>query len=179
MTITEPFTSIVNLAVVLQNATEKPNLWLEFEHALGSAYGHILFTALVFDATNGRMRRIHSNREDVSPLGGSKAVTESPWVRRVLREGSIYVGSTREDIKSVFSEHTQLAAIGCDSVLNIPVRHEGVTVGTLNLLDKAGHYDAASHAAALVFAQFAAAPMAKILTDTPFDTSGDQPLEFV
>jgi hypothetical protein len=43
-------------------------------------------------------------------------------------------------------------------VLNIPVRKDGVTIGSLNLLHGAGHYDKADEKLARVFAQLAVCP---------------------
>jgi len=179
MNLTEPFASIAGLASALQRAPDEMNIWLEFERALSTAFGHRLFTVLAFDMAKGRLRRVHSSRPDVNPVGGAKAVTDSDWTRHVLREGRIYVGSNKADIKAVFSEHELLASIGCDSVLNIPVRKNGVTIGTLNLLDAAGRYDAASGPAALVFAQLASAPLAEYLAHAPAGPSDDGPLEHV
>jgi hypothetical protein len=56
----------------------------------------------------------------------------------------------------VFSEYEVLWSIGCESVLNIPVRKGGITLGTLNLLGEAGLYDGADVDFALVFAQLEA-----------------------
>jgi len=176
---TEPFASIAGLASTLQRAPGPVNLWLEFERALGTAFGHRLFTVLFFDAEKSRLQRVHSNQPDVSPVGGAKAVTESDWTRHVLREGRIYVGSNAADIRAAFSEHALLASIGCDSVVNIPVRKSGVTVGTLNLLAAAGHYDSFSEPAALVFAQLAADPLAECLANARADPADDAALEYV
>ena len=178
MHLTEPFKSVAELAALLQRGIAAPHLWPAFERTLGAAFGHTLFTVLAFDAGNNRMRRVHSNRQDVSPTGGAKAVTDSSWTRHVLRDGKIFVGANKADLK-VFSEHELLWSIGCESTLNIPVRKDGVTVGTLNLLDRAGQYDGYSMEAALVFAQFAADPLAGFLASAPAGPSDDVRLEHV
>lgn len=128
-------------------------LWSEVEVALTSAFGQRLFTALVFDEPTRRLVRVYSNRLDINPVGGCKSVTDSPWVRHVLQDAKVFVGSTREDIRSVFSEYETLWAIGCESVLNIPVRFDGVTYGSLNLLDRAGQYDDVDPLVAGIFGQ--------------------------
>ena len=179
MNATEPCASITALAATLQNPPDHFDYWREFERAMASAWGYRLFTALVFDADKGRMRRVHSNRPDISAPGGAKAVTDSAWTRHVLREGKVYIGSTPADIRAVFSEHALLAAHGCDSVLNIPVRKNGITIGTLNLLHEAGHYDAADTAAVLVVAQLAVAELADCLANLPAGPADDAQLEYV
>jgi hypothetical protein len=114
---------------------------------------------LAYDAQSSRLGRLHSNRLDMNPVGGFKRVTQSVWADHVLRRGEMFIGSTREDIKAVFSEYEVLWSIGCESVLNIPVRKNGVTIGTMNLLAGAGQYDHADLRLALVFAQLAVAPL--------------------
>jgi len=171
VTPSEPFASILDLATTLQRGDASVSMWKEFERTMGQAFGHKLFTVLAYDSKRQLMRRLYSNREDVSPTGGAKAVTDSPWTRKVLRDGQFHMGATREDIK-VFSEYERLWAIGCESTFNIPVRKDGVTVGTINLLDAAHRYDQTSEAAAMVFAQFAADTLAGFLTNAP-DIAGD------
>jgi hypothetical protein len=179
MTTQVPYSNIQQLAAFLQSTEGSTNTWHAFEEGLGAVFGHQLFTVMVFDAGRGRLRRLHSNRADVSPVGGAKVVTDSFWTRHVLREGRIYVGSTEADIRSVFSEHRTLASIGCDSALNIPVRNGGVTIGTINLLDATRHYDGADQRVALIFAALAMAPMMEALAATSWEPSDDSTLERV
>lgn len=175
----EPYASIERLAVALQGSVGSEECWKEFEQALGTAYGHILFTVSAFDLKAGLLLRLHSNRPEVNPVGGVKSVTDSFWTRRVLLEGQIYVGSDQADIQSVFSEYRKLALIGCDSVLNIPVRKAAVTLGTINLLGAAGQYDRVNKATALVFAALAAGPLTEALSSEDFEPAGDSGIERV
>ncbi len=41
----------------------------------------------------------------------------------------------------MFYDYELIWSLGCESVLNMPVRWRGQTLGTLNLLHKAGHYN--------------------------------------
>ncbi|MEJ0071592.1 MAG: GAF domain-containing protein [Pseudomonadota bacterium] len=135
-------------------------------------FGFRLFTVLAYDAASKRLVRLRSNRPDINPVGGVKRVTQSRWVDQVLRRGEIFIGSTREDVKAVFSDYALLWSIGCASALNIPVRKSGVTIGTLNLLGDAGQYDGAEAGLALTFAQLVVAPIeasSHRLRDLPTD----------
>lgn len=127
--------------------------WPQLETAFARLFGHRLFTILVYDAPSATMARVYSTRPDINPVGGRKRVTDSRWTRQVLNDGEIFRGSMRADIQSVFSDYAVLWGIGCESVLNIPVRSQGVTVGSLNLLDDAGRYDAVDPLVATLFAQ--------------------------
>lgn len=153
------FQSIGRLAALQQQGDDTDSIWSGFERSLTEVFGQRLFTVLAYDEASSRLGRLHSNRIDINPVGGLKRVTQSRWSDQVLRRGEIFVGSTREDIKAVFSEYEVLWSIGCESVLNIPVRKNGVTLGTMNLLGEAGLYDHADIGLALVFAQLAVSPL--------------------
>ena len=108
--------------------------------ALAETPGHILFTVLVHHPGLKQSERFYSNKPAEYPVGGRKPVTDSPWMKRVIFGGEPYVGRTREDIRDVFFDHELIWSLGCESVLNLPVRWAGQTLGTLNLLHRAGHY---------------------------------------
>lgn len=151
--------ALASVAAALQAGQPPDVVWDRIEQALTQVYGQRLFTVLAYDEASSRLGRLHSNRPDINPVGGFKRVTASRWADHVLRRGELFTGSTREDIKAVFSEYELLWSIGCESVLNIPVRKGGVTIGTMNLLAGAGQYDRADPALALVFAQLAVTPL--------------------
>jgi hypothetical protein len=109
--------------------------------ALAASPGHILFTVLIHHPGLRQSERFYTNRPAEYPVGGRKPVTDSPWMQRVIGRGEPYIGRTAEDIRAVFFDHALILSLGCESVLNMPVRWAGQTIGTLNLLHRAGHYD--------------------------------------
>ena len=109
--------------------------------ALAQDPGHILFTVLVHHPALKQSERFYSNQPQAYPIGGRKPVTDSPWMQRVIFGGAPYIGRTREDIAAHFFDHALIQSLGCDSILNVPVRWRGETLGTLNLCHRAGHYD--------------------------------------
>ena len=108
--------------------------------ALANRPGTILFTVLIHHPGLGRNERFYSNQPGLYPVGGSKPVTDSAWMRQVIGEGRPYIGRTRDDIRTAFFDYELIWSLGCESVLNMPVRWAGQTVGTLNLLHRAGFY---------------------------------------
>ena len=173
------FDVALDLAAFLQDAPADDEICLRLDAALRNVFGHRLFTVLVFDAQRNLLKRLYSNRPDISPVGGAKRVGNSDWARRVLREGQFFVGSTRADIQSTFSEHQVLLKHGCESVLNIPVRVDGATVGTLNLLDHEHNYDNSDLRLARLFAQLMAQPMARMLNKASLEPSADVVIDVV
>ena len=111
------------------------------DRALAVAPGHILFTILVHHPGLRQNQRYYSNMPQEYPVGGSKPITDSPWMQRVVFGGQPYIGRTREDIRDVFFDYELIWSLGCESVLNMPVVWAGKVLGTLNLLHRAGYYD--------------------------------------
>ena len=133
--------------------------------ALARAPGHILVTILIHHPGLRQSERFYSNKPAAYPVGDRKPVTDTPWMQRVIGGGEPYIGRTREDIRDVFFDHELIASLGCESVLNLPVRWAGQTLGTLNLLAEAGHYDE-SHIAAVRLAAHLALPAMMLIART-------------
>jgi hypothetical protein len=110
------------------------------DKALAAQPGHILFTILVHHPELRQNERAYTNMPDAYPVGGRKPVTDSPWMRQVLLRGEPFIGRIGDDIRAVFPDHELIRSLGCDSVLNMPVHWRGETLGTVNLLHRAGHY---------------------------------------
>ncbi len=109
--------------------------------ALAGEPGHILFTILVHHPAPRQSERCYTNQPEAYPIGGRKPVTDSTWMQRVIHGGQPYIGRTREDIAANFFDHELIHSLGCDSILNMPVRWRGQTMGTLNLCHRGGYYD--------------------------------------
>lgn len=109
--------------------------------ALARDPGHTLFTVLVHHPALKQSERFYTNQPDAYPIGGRKPVTDSPWMHRVIHSGHPCIGRTRNDIQQNFFDHALIFSLGCGSILNMPVRWRGQTLGTLNLCHRAGFYD--------------------------------------
>lgn len=105
--------------------------------------GHKLFTIMAFDAETMQVQRLYSSNLDAYPLGGAKGKRDTEWGRHVLEEGRPFIGRTAEDIRSNFNDHEVIFGLGLESVLNVPVRICGRTIGTMNLLHQSEYYDMA------------------------------------
>ncbi len=132
------------------------------DKALAATIGHKLFTILIHHPGLKQSERFYTNMPDAYPVGGRKPVTDRPWMQAVIGRGEPYIGRTREDIKEVFFDYELIWSLGCESVLNMPVRWQGQTLGTLNLLHEAGWYTETDVAATRLFAHLALPAMALI-----------------
>jgi hypothetical protein len=110
------------------------------DRAFAADPGHILFTVLLHHPLQRQSERFYTNMPEAYPVGGRKPETDSPWMQRVVDGGQPYIGRTRDDIREVFFDHELIWSLGCESVLNFPVRWAGQTLGTLNLLHRVAHY---------------------------------------
>ncbi|SFB77713.1 hypothetical protein SAMN05428997_10228 [Bosea sp. CRIB-10] len=140
---------------VVTKATTETAIFSALEEHSARLHDHLLFTCLRFDYDGLVMSRLYSNREDVSPTGGSKPLPSSAWADRLILEGRSYVGRSRQDLKDVFFDHEALWAIGCESVMNIPVRWLDRTVGTINILGRAAQFEEETASRFSVCAQLA------------------------
>ncbi|UTD27936.1 GAF domain-containing protein [Bradyrhizobium sp. WD16] len=111
------------------------------ERVLAEIVGVRLFTVLVHDPVRGFICRAYSNMPEAYPVGGTKPINDTPWMRRVLSRGEAYIGRDRDDIRDVFFDYELIWSLGCESVLNLPVRWDATVIGTLNLLHAAHWYD--------------------------------------
>ena len=89
--------------------------------------GHKLFT-LLYVAPNGkRVKRMYSNMPKEYPVGGYKEIRETEWHKQILGQKKAWVGYSKKDIEWAFFDHELIVSLGR-------------LLGTMNLLDAAGHY---------------------------------------
>jgi hypothetical protein len=155
MTRHDPAPLYAAVAAAVAEPDQPGPLFAALDEAMGKAIGHRLFTILVVDPAAQESQRYYSNMPKEYPVGGRKPITRSHWFQRVLGAGACYIGRSYEDIKDVFFDHELIRSLGCESVLNVPVRWNGRSIGTINLLHHANWYTEADIAAAEVFAALA------------------------
>ncbi len=136
--------------------TQQPHATFDaIEAALAATIGHRLFTILVHHRAARESERIYTNMREAYPVGGRKPVTDSAWMQQVMQRGLPYIGRNADDLRDVFYDHALIDSLGCRSVLNIPLRWQGETLGTLNLLHEENWYGTQHIEPARVFAQLA------------------------
>ena len=78
------------------------------------------------------------------------------------------MANTVEQFAALFPDHAQIRALGCESVINVPLIVGGAVLGTVNILDAAGHFTPERVAAALALVPFyTAALTAALVTGRP------------
>ena len=143
------------------------HLFAAVNRALAETVGHKLFT-LLYVAPNGkRVKRMYTNMPKEYPVGGYKEITDSPWHRQVIQGRKAWVGYDAKDIAWAFFDHELIVALGCESAVNVPVVYAGRVLGTLNLLDAAGHYEESDISRIEPFAALLVGPFLEAIAGDP------------
>lgn len=141
---------------MLAAASQPGPVLTALDEALAESIGHRLFTIMRHDPVKGRNRRIYSSDAAAYPVSGFKPVNwEHPWSQRLLREGMPWIGRDAADIVWAYPDHQTISALGLASAMNLPVRWNGRTLGTLNLLHRAAYFTEADAETGALFAALA------------------------
>jgi hypothetical protein len=109
--------------------------------ALREQPGHKLFTVLAIDVVRKESRRMYTSAPEQYPCQGTKPLrTASDFYRRVFLAGEPRICRDRNECRAAFPDHDLIESLGCGSAVNVPVRWNGVTLGSLNLLHEEGWY---------------------------------------
>jgi hypothetical protein len=161
---TTPFDSCLK---ALRQPGPPEALFKAVDKALAETVGHKLFTLLYVAPDGKRVKRLYTNMPKEYPVGGYKPVTESDWHKRVIGQRRAWVGTTYEDVKWAFFDHELIRSLGCESAINVPVVYAGRVLGTMNLLDAAGHYKASDPAKIEPFAALLIGPFLDAIAADP------------
>lgn len=148
--------TLATLAAAQADVRQPDALFKAVDAALQATVKHTLFTILMYDAAVTESIRVYANLSGDYPPGGRKKIISRRWADQVVRDGTPFIGNDADDLREVFSDHALIQSLGCESVLNMPVRWQGRTLGTLNLLHTAGWYKDVDLAFMTCVAQLAA-----------------------
>jgi GAF domain-containing protein len=153
------------------NAMTPDDTFAALHRAADAACGARLFTVTVLDRKAGLARRAYSSHPVEYPATGTKPMRNDAWSDLVIGQGRSFVANSTPEFALYFSDHALINALGCQSALNMPVSDGGQVVGTVNVLDVAGHFTPARVAAleSLVAAHRPAllAAMAQVPMESP------------
>ena len=99
-----------------------------------------LWTVMTVDLEAGVARRAWTSAPGAYPVSGTKPVPENDWFVGLAERGEPFAANSYREIAAVFPDHEAIAALGCGSVLNLPVMLGGSLSATVNLLDEEGRF---------------------------------------
>ena len=142
-------------------------LFKAVDKALADTVGHKLFTLLYVAPNRKRVKRLYTNMPKEYPVGGYKEIGATPWHKRVIEERRAWVGYNAKDIEWAYFDHELIVSLGCESAMNVPVAYAGRLLGTISLLDAAGHYQESDVAKVEPFAALLIGPFLDAIAADP------------
>ncbi|QQA43568.1 hypothetical protein [Pelagovum pacificum] len=99
-----------------------------------------LMTASLYDLDEMRSRRVYSDDPESYPAGNFKRLDRNRYYETVIEGAQPFFSTKIEEIAEVFFDWEKIESLGFGSNLNLPAVADGRVVGTINLLEKTGHY---------------------------------------
>lgn len=128
------------LAAALADQQQPDAGFAALDRALQDTVGHLLLTVLRYRFDEGVAERIYSSVPQTFPASGRKAFADAPTQRRVAETREPYIGRDAAAIRRDFPDHEKIFALGCESILNMPVVWRGRALGQVNMLHRANRY---------------------------------------
>ena len=125
----------------ITRATSSQEIFQHLEHAAQEWIGVKLFTVMDYVASRNMGRRCYTNDPENYPASGWIALTDNNWFDCVIRNRKIYVANDIDQIALDFADANLIAQLGCESIVNLPLIEDDQVIATVNLLNKAGHFD--------------------------------------
>ncbi|SDG82678.1 hypothetical protein [Pelagibacterium luteolum] len=108
-----------------------------------------LMTASLYDLRTMRTRRVFTDNDVAYALGNFKRLDRNRFYQLVIESAQPFSSTTIEELAEVFFDWEHIQALGYGSNLNLPAVANGKVLGTINLLEKTGHYTPARVAEAM------------------------------
>lgn len=112
----------------------------QLEQQLAGAVGHRFMTVLIYDTSQDEAERVFSSHPAVYPATGRKSFTQGPIMERVRGTGEPYVAMDRQALIRDYPDHEKIFAMGCESLVNLPIVIGTEVVGQINLLHEQNFY---------------------------------------
>ncbi len=133
-------TAMLRFQKATSTAVTKEAVWQALADLAEENPGCKLFTVTTVDMQAGLARRVFTSHPAQYPVSGTKPIHQDSWFDIVHGRRQSFVANTIEEISKVFPDFELIAALGCGSVLNLPVVLKNDLVATINLLAEAHHY---------------------------------------
>lgn len=127
-------------ARALEDATAADAAYDALHQLAQAVIGVRLFTVMTVDMDAGLARRAFTSDPESYPNSGTKPVEMNSWFEIVHGRKESFVANSIEEIAEVFADHELIRSLGCESVMNLPVFHDGALLATINLLDREGYF---------------------------------------
>ena len=142
-----PFTNIQGAIStfdgIVARAGDADTAWSGLRDLARAVAGHRLFTVMTLDRDATVAYRVYTTDAAAYPVSGTKTIARDAWFDILHGHHRSFVANTLADVAQVFPDAVTLQALGCGSVVNLPVVLAGRLVATVNMLDEEQHYSPA------------------------------------
>jgi hypothetical protein len=122
------------------------------ERIAADTIGWRLFTVLRYVEAAQAVERVYSSDEKAYPVGGRKPLDKITASHGAMERGEVFLAATKEDVRKAFFDHELIFSLGISAILNVPIRHAGRRLGTINLCGEEGMYGPAEIARGRILA---------------------------
>ncbi|WEK06685.1 MAG: GAF domain-containing protein [Candidatus Devosia phytovorans] len=105
-----------------------------------SVVGAKLFTVMIVDMEKEESSRAFTSHPVDYPTSGTKPLNYGPWFDLVHKQRAYYVANTIEDISKLLFDYELINALGCQSIVNMPVFLGDEMLGSVNMLNVEGYF---------------------------------------
>jgi hypothetical protein len=130
----------VRIVMTLQAEQAERETFKAVERLARETCGWRLLTILKYVENDAVVERISSSDEKAYPLGGRKPLDKITASHGAMEHGGIFLAGTRAQVKEAFFDHELIFSLGITAIMNVPVRHAGRRLGTLNFCGEEGNY---------------------------------------
>jgi hypothetical protein len=132
--------AIAAFDTAISEARGAEEAYLALQELVRATIGAKLFTVMTVDMEHDVSRRAYSSDPVHYPTSGTKQINYGPWFDTVHTQRSYFIANTIEDISKVLFDHELINALGCQSIVNMPVTIGGTLIAVVNMLNVEGYY---------------------------------------
>ena len=147
--------TLQDLAAIAARSTESADpieVYRAVERIAAETIGWRLFTVLRYVESAQAVERVYSSDEKAYPVGGRKPLDKITASHGAMERGEVFLAGTKEDVRKAFFDHELIFSLGITAILNVPIRHAGCRLGTVNLCGEEGMYGPAEIAGGKILA---------------------------
>ncbi len=130
----------VRAVMALQAEKPERETYKAVERLAKETCGWRLLTILKYVEADAVVSRLSSSDEKSYPIGGTKPLEKLTENHAILERGDVALAANRADVKRMFFDHELIFSLGITAIMNVPVRHAGRRLGTLNFCGEEGMY---------------------------------------
>ena len=144
---------------VTASAREPEAIFRAVEALAQRAIGFRLFTIMRLHAGSQEVERLYSSDPVAYPVSGRKPKQGTPWGEQVLDRGEIFIANSPDEVRGAFADHELIFSLGIGAIMNVPIRFQRRSLGTMNICSEAGWFSDSDRAPGRLLATLLAPPL--------------------